>query len=154
MKYVVLEVPPCIYFVSRRDLTVLEIPSIAENVVPELYLAAERAHLEISGPNQFVYYEFDGSVSRPFTLDFAIPVVDKKSYQGDFAYRDAGEFKCGARMYVGALSGINNAWEEFTEQLLKNGYELGAERREIYKIWDAHDSERNMTELQMEIVDS
>ncbi|MFC1664371.1 hypothetical protein ACFL17_01915 [Pseudomonadota bacterium] len=154
MKYVVLEAPSCIYFVSRKELTVLEIPSVAENVVPELYLAAERAQIEISGPNQFIYYEFDGSVSRPFTLDFAIPVAGKKPYQGDFAYRDAGEFKCAARMYVGALSGLGRAWEEFAEQLVKDGYNLGAERREIYKIWDAHDSERNMTELQMEIVDN
>lgn len=54
--------------------------------------------------------------------------------------------------YKGAVVNIGQAWQDFTNQMLKKGYKFSNQGREVYKDWISYESEENVTELQMGIV--
>jgi hypothetical protein len=44
---------------------------------------------------------------------------------------------------------IGKTWDDFVQQALNQGYSLSNQCREGYKKWVSHESEENITELQM-----
>lgn len=144
-------VPSTTFFVAHTNLKINQIPEYAEKTSSVLWQKAESIGLEMIGSVNFVYFNSTGDPEKEITLEISIPVKEIKDYEGEFKYRESGEFKCASIDYKGSMKGIGEAWENLYNETVKSGYKVINECREIYKEWDSFDSDKNVTELQMGI---
>jgi len=145
-------VPSKIYYCAGKTLTVPEIPEFGQAVMEPLYKEAETLNLNIVGPPEFIYLNTSKDPNKPFQLVVGIPVREDKTTQSDFFFWEAMPFACLAIDYKGSMPNIGNAWQELVQQVLKEGWQLSNQGREVYKEWVSFESEENITELQKGVV--
>jgi hypothetical protein len=68
-----------------------------------------------------------------------------------FSARVEPEWACVSTLFRGPMTNILDAWREFFERVEKKGLACSDERREIYLKWQGHESEDNVTELQIRL---
>lgn len=146
------QVPAKIFYCAEKTLTVPEIPEFGQAVMEPLYREAESLQLDIIGPSEFIYLNTTEDPNQPFQLVIGIPVKESKTTQSDFFFWEAMPFACLAVDYKGSMLNIGNAWQELVQQVLKTGWQLSNQGREVYKEWVSFESEENITELQMGVV--
>ena len=145
-------VPSKLYYCVEKELTIPEIPEFAENNSEALYMDAQSKKMGITGHMEFIYLNCSGDPNNPFQLIIAVSVDEKKPSQNNFFFLETMPFDCISTDYIGPMMNIGKAWEALADQVLNEGYKLSNQGREIYKEWVSHESEKNITELQMGIV--
>ena len=146
------QVPPKIFFCAEKTLTVPEIPKFAGLVLEPLYEDAASLGLKIIGPPEFVYLNTSDDPNKPFQMIVGLPANEGKSTEGEFYFWETVPFACVSIDYKGSMMNIGKAWQELVGQVLKEGWQLSNQGREVYKEWVAFESEDNITELQMGVL--
>ena len=145
-------VPSKLYYCVEKELTTPEIPEFAAKTSEALYMAAESQKMGIIGPVEFIYLNCSGDPDKPFQLIIAIPIKETKQSKNNFFFLETMPFDCFSTDYIGPMINIGKAWEELAEKVLAEGYKFSNQGREVYKEWVSHESEKNVTELQMGIM--
>jgi len=148
----VKQIPSKLYYCAEKYLIIPEIPGFAEEILDPLYKDAESLGLELNGATEFIYFNSDGNLYKPFQLIIAFPVKESKPSKSDFFFLESMPFSCVSLDYKGPMTNIGKAWGDLVRQALNQGYQLISQGREVYKKWVSYESEENITELQMEIV--
>lgn len=145
------EVPSKLYLAIRKNLTIPEIKSFAQDFLPKLCAEIEVLGLKIAGALEFMYFGIDGNPETKFDLIIAFPVSVRGAESTLFEYYESEPFHCVHLDYKGDMNGIGEAWSAFIKTIVESGLTPTGQCREVYKIWIGDDSIDNVTELQMGI---
>ena len=125
--------------------TIAEMNKTTEPLINELYESAEKNGFEV-GNLEFVYYNMEEDLSKPFDLKIALPVKNSKSTD---SMDQLTPFKCLSSVYKGSMDKIEDHYKTMFGQLIKNGFTPAPEIREVYLNWESYDSEHNLVEVQL-----
>jgi effector-binding domain-containing protein len=143
-------VPEQLFFCVSEEVTREEIPSLAARAVGPLYEALAKAGLEQTGPLQFICPEWKGADAKN-KLIIGIPIREEKSVPAPCFVWTAPAFHCVWKEHTGSMPSLKEAWNSFVEECTKEGVQPTGTWREIYKVWESFESEKNVTEIQMGI---
>jgi effector-binding domain-containing protein len=151
MQPTIREAPAATFLVSYHEVTIPQIPKVAERTVMPMIGAAQAAGLEMAGPLQFFFVGMTDD-ETPFRLGIALPMKEKGEIDGPYEWREVPSFPCLSVEYVGSMTGIGPAWNVLMGEMKAQGLQCAGEQREVYKHWVDFDSPENVTELQAGIV--
>jgi hypothetical protein len=137
-----------LYLSVVTSITMDQIPSYADTMIPKLYAAAEHARVDICGPSEFMYIGCNGDPDIAFSLRIAIPINRRIAVDKQFEIFESQSANCIHRDYVGSMGSIGAGWAELMRVAALSGLELSSEIREVYKEWYGPSSVDNVTELQ------
>ncbi len=142
---------PKLYLCHTQKTTLSKMMEAAE-VVHELYEVVEKSHLEVVGVMEFIYMDSTGKMDDIFTLKIGIPVKAGTINNPKFALEELGEFKCITYTYKGDVSKIGSVYPELITAMLKQGYRLTNQIREVYEQYITLHEPNNSTEIQVGIL--
>ena len=122
-------------------------------MIGSLFEEAGKLGLTVNGPVEFIYFGCTADPKAKFDMYIAIPVKEKAANAGRFEYYESASFECVYQDYVGSIKGIGNAWISFSGEAKQNGIAQQDQNhtREVYKKWVGFESDKNITELQIQI---
>jgi hypothetical protein len=152
-------VPARLYFCIAEEVAQPEIGFFAQRAVGPLYETLKAAGLEIAGDLELICPEWnDGGKSR---VMFAVPIKSQTPSGGNspvatkapYFFWQSPVFKCAWIDHIGSMPSLKSAWAAFGPAVAANGLTLSPTRswREVYQHWESFHSEKNVTELQLEI---
>ncbi len=144
-------IPATLYYCAEKKVTLAEMPQFAKEVLEPMYDDMEEAGIEITGPPEFHYINVEETGDKPFQLIIALPVAEQKT-TGSFFFMQSEPFACLSIDYKGSMEGIGDAWTKLVEKALSENYLLANQGREVYKEWEAIQSDNNLTELQIGVI--
>jgi effector-binding domain-containing protein len=101
-----------------------------------------------TGPGVWMYEQRGGG---KVLLQAGFTIGETPKSTGDFMVTQVPAWDCISGEYKGSMAHIAEAWDEFIEQVRRDSHVPSAFNREIYQKWLGHDSEENVTELQVKI---
>lgn len=101
-------VPEKVYLAAKNNLTIAEIATFAEEIIPQLYMQLAASSLEAAGPMNFIYHGINGNPETKFDLHVAIPIKAKGKPQEKFLYYHTRPFSCAYTDYHGSMAGIKD----------------------------------------------
>ena len=104
--------------------------------------------LTIQGPQIWIYNGADGNPETIFDLMVGFPVDNNKI---DSNITSLNDFKCATTIHKGDWSKFNETYCLVIGEVLKSGFRMTGECREIYHQVDFERVENNITEIQIGI---
>jgi effector-binding domain-containing protein len=143
------EIKPINFLFFRTQTTVNELDKLLP-VAKDLFREAVSLDLWISGPVHWHYFGFTGDLSKPFTLEIALP-VDRviQDYDGPFHFKRTASFKCVSLIHEGGWLELPNAYAKLMAFITEKGLNPVAANRELYLNADFQYPEANITEVQI-----
>jgi effector-binding domain-containing protein len=141
-------IPEATVIEAVATLTIPDIPSYAQKIIPMLLAEAEGRGMAITGPCIFTYEGCDGSLDKEFVMRAAFP-VDECRGEGAFGCVPVPAHECLCALYRGPMNGLGQAWSAFTPLAMRKGSALLPIGREVYLHWIDADSPENLGELQI-----
>jgi hypothetical protein len=152
-------VPQRRYFCIAEEVTQPEIPPFAQRAVGPLYEILKAAGLEIAGDLELICPQWNGEGKS--RVMFAVPVQSEKPTGGNspvvakapYFFWQSPAFKCAWTDNLGSMPSLKTAWAAFGPNVASSGLTPLPTHgwREVYKHWESFHSEKNVTELQLEI---
>ncbi len=148
----VKELPAQKYFIYRTETTLLNVNAIAEREVDVLYGTVGQLGLSVAGNLEFIYWGATGDLTKPFTLEIALPIGDEAlSIPPKYEIVEYPAFKAFAHTHLGDFSNVMPVYEEMFKQLFAQGHQPTNQTREVYIHWVDLTSPENVTEILLEI---
>ncbi len=146
------EVKSINFLFFRAETRIHELASFFP-VAGQLFSEAVKHKLTITGPIHWHYHGFMGDVSKPFTLEVALPVGEVLTeYDGAFHFKRTEPFKCVSAIHEGNWLEMPTSYGKLMEFMTVNKLTPTAHNREIYVNSDFKYPEANTTEVQIGIV--
>src|SRR5689334_8861606 len=106
------QVKPINFLFYRTETTVGQLGNFL-TVANDLFKEAFEKKLRITGPIHWHYFGFQGDVTKPFTLEIALPVADVLGeYDGNFHFKRSESFTCVSIMHEGNWLEIPSSYEK------------------------------------------
>jgi effector-binding domain-containing protein len=119
-------------------------------VAKDLYREAVNYNLHVTGPIHWHYMGFMGDVSKPFTLEIALPVSEiVAAYDGPFHFKRTEPFKCVVLRHEGSWTDMLQSYDKMMKFIGEKNLTPLAVNRELYVNADFADQEANITEIQV-----
>lgn len=136
------------YWCAEKTLTIPEIPAFAEATLPAMFTHLQSAEVTPTGPVEFIYFNMDGDLARPFRMLLAIPIDGEGVPETDtfFPYRST-EISALKSSHQGSMATIGSAWDSLMQYAMMNRIQTTTECSEIYTQWVSPESADNVTEL-------
>lgn len=147
-KFEIQTVPSGLYFCIGTKLVFSEIRAYAESATPEFMKIVSTKNLVKRGPLEF-HYRFERDRNSEFSIEIAQPVESAGPCSDPYYFKRSPDFKCVSQHHRGSIRSIGQDWDFFTAAVLKAGFTLSGENREVYRYWESFESYRNITELQL-----
>lgn len=146
------QVKPINFLFFRTETTVGELVNYLP-VANDLFTEAFENKLRITGPVHWHYFGFMGDVTKPFTLEVALPVAEViREYDGRFHFKRSEIFNCVSIIHEGNWTEIPKSYERLMEFVAKKKLTPLGVNREIYINADFVNPEANVTEIQLGII--
>jgi effector-binding domain-containing protein len=147
----VKEVKPVNFMFFRTETTVNELINLIP-VSQEIIREAVQYKLSITGAVHWHYFGFTGDLSKPFTVEVAVPVGKILSdYEGTFHFKRTDSFKCVQMTHEGSWLELPRSYGSIMNFMVENNLTPSASVREIYVNSDFENPEANVTEIQFGI---
>jgi predicted transcriptional regulator YdeE len=144
-------VPERLFFCIAEEVAQPEIGFFAQRAVGPLYETLKAAGLEIAGDLELICPQWnDQGKSRVL---FAVPIEAEKPVPAPYFFWKSPAFKCAWTDHTGSMPSLKSAWAAFGSSVQSSGFTPLPTRawREVYKHWESFNSEKDVTELQLEI---
>jgi len=142
------EIAPANFLLFRTEATVNEL----EKFIPigqQLFAEAVKNKMLISGPVHWHYENFT-DVTKPFTLEIALPVGSiPDEYDGVFHVKRTEPYKCVSVIHEGDWYQIPATYGKLMEFIAGQQLQPNARSREIYIHVDPTHPQANVTEIQL-----
>jgi effector-binding domain-containing protein len=115
------------------------------------YNEAKSLGLEETEPLHFIYSGMTEDMTKPFQLEIALVVKERKEGRSKFKFRELEPLKAFNSNYKGSLEGIGKHYEEMMREMSVKGLKPTNECREVYHYYEKFDSPNNITEIQLGI---
>jgi effector-binding domain-containing protein len=136
----------------RTETTLAELGNFF-GIAPQLYAEATALKLPITGPIHWHYLGFMGDVTKPFTLEIALPVAEiPNDYDGAFHFKRSESFACISLIHEGAWLEMTDSYGMLMEYCAQNQLTPAGVNRELYINVDFTHPEANTTEIQLGIL--
>ena len=146
---VVKEIRPINFLYFRTETYVDQLAKLFI-VAKDLYKEAVKYDLHVTGPIHWHYFGFIGDVSKPFTLEIALPVSEiVPAYDGAFHFKRTELFKCVTLTHEGKWSDLPDSYGKMMKFIGEKNLTPLAVNREVYINSDFADQEANVTEIQI-----
>ena len=143
------EIKPINFIYFRTETRVNELANFFP-VAKDLYKEAVNYNLHITGPIHWHYMGFMGDVSKPFTLEIALPVSEiVPGYDGAFHFKRTEPFKCVTMTHEGNWLELPQSYDKMMRFIGEKSLAPLAVNREVYINSDFADPEANVTEVQI-----
>ena len=143
------EIKPINFIYFRTETHIHELANFFP-VAKDLYKEAVNYNLHITGPIHWHYMGFMGDVSKPFTLEIALPVSEiVPAYDGAFHFKRTEPFKCVTMTHDGKWTDIPKSYDKMMQFIGEKSLAPLAVNREIYVNSDFADPDANVTEIQI-----
>lgn len=144
-------VKPINFLFFRTEASVAELVNYLP-VGQELFKEAVAYNLPITGPVHWHYFGFEGDLTKPFTLEIALPVGEvPEAYDGKFHFKRTDAFKCVSAIHEGNWKDMPQSYGKLMQFIEANHLTPLASNREIYVNADFKHPEANVTEIQIGI---
>ncbi|MBT1697994.1 GyrI-like domain-containing protein [Fulvivirgaceae bacterium PWU4] len=144
-------VKPINFLFFRTEASVAELVNYLP-VGQELFKEAVAYNLPITGPVHWHYFGFEGDLTKPFTLEIALPVGEvPEAYDGKFHFKRTDSFKCVSAIHEGSWLDMPQSYGKLMQFIEANHLTPLASNREIYVNADFKHPEANVTEIQIGI---
>jgi len=144
-------VNPINFLFFRTETKVDELGELLP-VAKELFAEAVRQDLWITGPIHWHYIGFSGDITKPFTLEIALPVSEvPREYDGKFHFKRTEPFKCVSLIHEGAWLDLPQSYSKMMSFIVEKYLHPTGLNRELYVNADFHTPAFNVTEIQMGI---
>jgi effector-binding domain-containing protein len=145
----VKQVKPINFLFYRTEATLDELASFLP-VANELFKEAFEKNLRVTGPIHWHYFGFVGDITKPFTLEIALPVSEVLGdYDGQFHFKRTESFQCVSIIHEGNWLEIPRSYEKLFQFAAKQKLIPAGVNREIYINADFNDLDANITEIQL-----
>lgn len=145
------EIKPINFLFFRTETTVEELGKFIP-VAKELFREAVNYSLHVTGPVHWHYIGFTGDVTKPFTLEIAIPVSEVVSgYDGAFHFKRTDSFRCVSITHEGGWMEIPQSYGVIMQFIAEHKLQPVGINRELYINADFSDLSANITEIQVGI---
>ncbi len=145
----VKSVKPINFLFFRTEAKVSDLEKFT-SVARELFREAVSRDLTVTGPVHWHYFGFSGDITKPFTLEIALPVSDfPQDYDGPFHFKRTEPFKCVSVMHEGSWYDLPEAYGKLMQYVAEQKLIPSAVNREVYVNADFNDPEANVTEIQL-----
>jgi len=105
-------------------------------------------NVNAQGPQIWIYKGADGNPKTVFDLMVGFPVENNNV---DSSIKTLPDFKCANIIHKGDWSKFNETYCLVIGEVMKNGYQMTGECREVYHTVDFERVENNITEIQVGI---
>ena len=147
----VKEVKPVSFMFFRTETTVNELINLIP-VSQEIIREAVQYKLPITGAVHWHYFGFGGDLTKPFTVEVAVPVGKIISdYDGKYHFKRTNSFKCVRLTHEGSWQEIPQSYGSIMKFITENNLTPTSSVREIYVNSDFENPEANVTEIQFGI---
>ena len=147
----VKQVQPVSFLFFRTETTLGELGNFF-HVANELYTEALKYKLSVTGPVHWHYFGFT-DVSRPFTLEIALPVAEVlREYDGPFHFKRTENFDCVSLIHEGDWLQMTASYEKLMEYAQAHQLTPAGVNREIYVNVDFVNPQANVTEIQLGVL--
>jgi effector-binding domain-containing protein len=147
----VKEIKPVSFLYYRTKTTINELINLIP-ISQEIMREATAQNIPITGAVHWHYFEFDGDMNKPFTVEVAVPVGKVISdYDGKYHFKRTNPFKCVQLTHEGAWQKIPNSYGSIMRFITENKLSPTSSVREIYVNSDFENPEANVTEIQFGI---
>ncbi len=145
------EIKPITFLFFRTETTVSELAKYLP-VGQRLLKEAVNHGIDITGPIHWHYSQFQGDLTRPFTLEISLPVgYAPDEYDGQFHFKRPGHFRAVVATHHGSWLSIPETYGKINNFIVENSLHGLGVNREIYVNVDLRNPEANTTEIQFGI---
>jgi effector-binding domain-containing protein len=145
------EIKPITFLFFRTETTVSELVKYLP-VGQRLFKEAVSSEIDITGPIHWHYSQFQGDLSKPFTLEISLPVGHAPSeYDGQFHFKRSQNFRAVVATHHGSWLSIPETYGKINNFMVENSLQGLGVNREIYVNVDMRFPEANTTEIQIGI---
>ncbi|WP_221394859.1 GyrI-like domain-containing protein [Dyadobacter sp. NIV53] len=123
-------------------------------VAHRLYKEAVKNDVEITGPVYWIYEGADGQPDTTFKLTIALPVYYKE-YElagSEFKLKTLDSFSCVSRQHPGDWNKLGETYGQMITEIQADNFPMSGQNREIYLNMDFENPVRNITEVQIGVV--
>lgn len=146
------EIKPITFLFFRTETTVSELVKYLP-VGQRLFKEAVTREIDITGPVHWHYSQFQGGLSKPFTLEISLPVGHAPDeYDGQFHFKRSGNFRAVVATHHGSWLSIPETYQKLNDFIVKNSLQTLGVNREVYVNVDFRSPEANTTEIQFGIL--
>jgi effector-binding domain-containing protein len=143
------EVKPINFLFFRTETKINELYNFL-SIGQELFSEAIQHKLMITGPIHWHYFNFNGDVSKSFTLEISLPVSDVlEEYDGKFHFKRTEPFKCVSLIHEGSWTDAPMSYGKLMQYIAQANLQPVPASREIYVNVDFKNPEANTTEIQV-----
>lgn len=128
----------------------MEIGAFAEKDEPMLRAKASELDLDVTGPLEHAYWDM-AVKGVPHILEIWLPVDGKAESRDIDGLKRVEAYKCLSADFRRPIEEIGDAWGELGGKAKSLGYTLTNHDREVYKVMDCDQPEKNDIELQIGI---
>ena len=146
-------IPPIhvLYFETKTSLN--ELSDYVRIVAQKLYRDAIQNDMEVTGPIYWLYEGADGKPETVFTLTIALPVTPSpQNTSSEFQQKTLESFQCVSHELYGDWSGMMDAYGKIFSYIGAENKIPSGLSREIYFNLDFENLDRNITEIQVGIL--
>jgi effector-binding domain-containing protein len=145
------EIKPINFLYFRTETQIKDLANFFP-VARDLYKEAVNRDLHVTGPIHWHYFGFNGDVSKPFTLEIALPVSEIiAAYDGPFHFKRTETFKCVVLRHEGKWSDLPQCYSQMMHFIAEKNLAPVAVNREVYVNSDFVHPDANVTEVQIGI---
>ena len=145
------EVKPINFIYFRTETKIDQLIQLVP-VAKALFKEAVNLNLHVTGPVHWHYFNFNGDVTKSFTLEISLPVDQVPAdYDGSFHFKRTEPFKCVSVIHEGGWLDIPQSYGKLMQFIEAKGLSPIAVNRELYLNADFVYPEANVTEIQMGI---
>lgn len=143
------DVPSYHFFYRSYRTNLAGLNALVRNVARELYRQAITADLELAGPLQWHYHDFNGDPDSDFTLEIGVPVIDPKPVPEPYACKTLPAFRCVSVQHSGSWSTLSETYEKLFAGVWMAGLKTSGHNREQYIQYDFNREAVNHTLIQV-----
>ncbi len=138
------------YIVFETETTLKDLVKVADKETPRLMNEVENLKLKVEAPMEFIYHNCLPDPNHVFKLEIALPINNASSTPNSpYQIVEKPAFNCYSEIHKGSIANIASSYENIMKDLQKNEVQLSNEIREVYEKFEGHESEANITEIQI-----
>jgi len=145
-------VPPVNVLSFSARTTLADLDKYAITVPKQLYAEAARLGLMVTGPLHWKYLGADGKKDSLFTLEIAVPIERIRGIDTAYTLKEWPGIKCIAGVHEGEWDLFPETYGKVISWLMREGYTMSGESREVYLNIDMDSPAYNRAEVQIGIV--
>ncbi|MBC9931239.1 DJ-1/PfpI family protein [Chitinophaga qingshengii] len=145
-------VPALPFFFRSYEVNMESMLPLVRTATLEMYRQAIAAGLEVCGPVQWHYHQFDGNPQTMFRLEIGLPITAVGPVPAPYQCEVLPAFDCISTTHEGGWDKLGDTYGKLISITRALGIQLAGYNREQYFRYDFHQPDQNITNVQMGIL--